>query len=66
MGKIGTIWAGYRQTVPPAQKRLQTIAARKADAGCSCHGVDLAKCPDYRPQVWVSFRRMVTAPKWAV
>jgi hypothetical protein len=66
MGKIRTIWADYRQTVPPATKRAATMAARKHDQGCACHSVDLVKCPDYRPQVWDSFRRLAQAPKWAV
>ena len=66
MGKIKDIWAEYRATIRPAEKRAKTMAARKADQGCACHGVDLVRCPDYKPQVWDSFRRTATAPKWAV
>ena len=66
MGHLKTIWAGYRSTLSAAEKRTQTLSARKSDTGCACHGVDLCKCPDYRPQAWVGFRRGVTAPKWAV
>ena len=66
MGNLQLVWNAYRATVPAADKRAITIAARKADNGCACHGVDLVKCPDYRPQVWAGFRRTATAPKWAV
>ena len=36
------------------EKRRETIAARKNDTGCECHGKPLLECPDYKPQVWRS------------
>lgn len=35
-----------------AERRRQTIAARKADHGCACHGQDLVLCPNYKPVVF--------------
>ena len=66
MGKVKDIWAAYHCTIRPAEKRAETMAARKADQGCACHGVDLVKCPDYKPEVWAGFRRGTAAYKWAV
>ena len=66
MGRLQLVWSAYRATVPAADKRAATIAARKADQGCACHGVDLVKCPDYKPEVWAGFRRGTAAYKWAV
>lgn len=35
-----------------AARRRQTLAERKADQGCDCHGLDLLLCPNYRPAVF--------------
>ena len=45
-----------------ATQRRETIAARRRNEGCECHGVDLVLCPEYRPKVWEGIR--VSTPKW--
>ena len=43
------------------EKRRKTIALRKNDTGCECHGLDLCKCPNYKPEVWRNLSTLSTA-----
>lgn len=56
MGKIKQVHMAYQATIPATVKRAVTIHARKTDTGCTCHGLDLVKCPDYQPVIWADYR----------
>jgi len=52
-------------TQEAARKRAATIAARKNDTGCECHGRPLCECPNYKPQVWQYLLRTTTVRRSA-